>query len=130
MVAGLDELNAISEDFVHQAVGLAYAPRPHVATEVFQVLRLADSIERIAQCGLHQVEHSEGRLPVGVDPVAQILQALVLEDGTSSRSRSGIQGAIPDARRNAARSADLVRPRRARVSAARRRAAFAGDRRR
>ena len=112
MVAGLHEFDAVAEHFVPEAIGLVDPPRPDIAAEVFQMSGFADIAAGIAKCGVHQVEHPERRLAVGVDPMAKILQALVLDDCTPSRPRAGTQDATPSSRRRAATSGDLVRPRR------------------
>ena len=44
MIASLQELDAIGEYFVDQAIGLVNTPRPHAASEVFQMSRLADPV--------------------------------------------------------------------------------------
>lgn len=70
VVARLQELDAIGEHLVDEAIGLVDAARPHAAAEVFQMFRLATPVMWVAQRGLDQVEDAESRLPVGADPVA------------------------------------------------------------
>src|SRR5690606_26971457 len=77
---------------------------------------------------LDKAQCSKGGFAVGVYPVAEVLQALILEHGPSGGPGARAQGVTPSSRRSAARSIGLVRPRRARVRAASRRAALAGDR--
>ena len=69
VVAGLEKLDAVLEDLVHQAVGLVASARPDVPAEMLERLRLADAGERIAQHHLHQIQHAERRPAVGVDPM-------------------------------------------------------------
>src|SRR5688572_1380270 len=130
VVAGLEKLDAVIEDFVDDSVGLIDPARPYVATKMLEWLGFADANEGITQYRVHQVEHPKGGLPFDFHPVAQILQALVLERCLAPRPRLGAQrsSSRPSSRRRAARSVVLVRPRRARVSAASSRTAFCGDR--
>jgi hypothetical protein len=58
VVAGLEKLDAVLEDFVDESVGLSDPARPHVATEILERLRLAEPLEGVAQHGLHEVEHA------------------------------------------------------------------------
>jgi hypothetical protein len=58
VVAGLEKLDTVLEDFVDESVGLIDPARPHVATEILERLRLAETLEGVAQHGLHEVEHA------------------------------------------------------------------------
>lgn len=132
MVTSLQELDAIGEHLVDEAIGLVDAPRPRAAAEVFEVFRLAEPAVRVSQRGLDQVPDPERRLAVGVDPITQVLEAFILEDGFALAPGAPVQAPAtrPSSRRRAARSFAGVRPRRARVRAASNRAAFVGERRR
>ena len=45
---------------------------------MFQWLRCADPGEGIVPRGLDEIQDPEGGLPIGVDPVAEVLEALAL----------------------------------------------------
>ena len=80
VVAGLEKLDAVSEDFVNEAIRLVDPTRPHVASEVFERFWLANTGEGISQHCLDQIQDAQGSLAIGVDPVAEILEAFVLQD--------------------------------------------------
>jgi len=128
VVASLQEFNAVGEDVIHEAIRFIDPSGPDAATEVLQRFWFADAVERISETRFHQVEHSERGLAVGVDPMAEILQAPVLDDGPSCPLRSRTQDFASSVRRSAVKSIGLVRPCRARVSAASNRTAFSGER--
>jgi hypothetical protein len=132
VVACLEELDPVSEHLVDQPIGLVDAAGPYVAAEVLEMRRLTDATVRIAERGVYQIECAQGSLAVRVDPVPEVLEELVLEDGFPLALATLCQGssASPSSRRSVARSLAGVRPRRAPVRAASRRAAFFGDRRR
>ena len=132
MVAGLEKLDAVSEDLVDKAVRLVDPARPDVAAEVFERFRLANAGEGISQNRLDQIEDAERSLAIGVDPVAEILEAFVLQDCGPGALGPPAQDASdnPSSRRSERRSVGLVRPRRPRVNAASNRTAFSGERRR
>lgn len=132
VIAGLEELDPISEDFVDQPIRLIYPARPDVAAEVLERFGFANANEGVSQDCLDQIQRTQGSLAVCFDPVAEIFEAFVLHDGGPPAFGAPAQDASssPSSRRSARRSAGLVRPRRARVSAASNRAAFCGDRRR
>lgn len=130
MVASLQEFDAVMKHFVYQPVGLIDSSGPDIAAEMLQVLRLADASCWISKGCLHQVKDAECGLPVGIHPVAEVLQALILDDRAARTLGTRAQGRTPRSRRSMAKSAGLVRPRRARVRAASRRTAFSGERKR
>lgn len=74
--AGLEKVHAIVADHVNQAVFAGDAPRPDIRTDLLEVLRFANSGKWIAHHGLDQIEDSQCRLSVGIDPPAQIIEAL------------------------------------------------------
>ena len=132
MVAGLEKLDAVSEDLVDEAVRLVDPARPNMASKVFERFWLANAGEGISQNRLDQIQDAERRLAIGVDPVAEILEAFVLQDRGPGALGPPAQDASdnPSSRRSARRSVGLVRPRRPRVNAASNRTAFSGERRR
>src|SRR5690606_22543064 len=96
--------------------------------EMLQRFGLANSREGITKHGIHEVEHPECGLAIGVNPVSQVIETLLLHHRLARWPRPWIQVVTPNSRRSAARSIGLVRPRRARASAASNRAALAGER--
>ncbi len=132
MVAGLEKLDAVSEDLVDEAVRLVDPARPNMASKVFERFWFANAGEGISQNRLDQIQDAECSLAIGVDPVAEILEAFVLQDRGPDAPGSLFQDAStnPSSRRSERRSVGLVRPRRPRVNAASNRTAFCGERRR
>ena len=59
VIAGLQELNAIAEDLVDQAIGLVDAPRPEVAAEILEVVGLPNPARGIPERRFHQVQHAQ-----------------------------------------------------------------------
>ena len=130
VIAGLQELNAIAEDLVDQAIGLVDAPRPEVAAEILEVVGLPNAARGIPERRLHQVQHAQRGLPVGIHPEAQVGETLLLEYRVPRALGRHAQGDTPSSRRSVAKSVAFFRPRLAPVSAASKRTAFSGDRRR
>ena len=130
VVARLEKLDAVLEDLVDEAVSLIDPARPDVAAEMLERFRLAESAEGVPQDGFHQIEHPKRGFSVGLDPMAEILQALVLDYRVAPGPWPGAQPSFSSlsSRRRVARSVAFVRARRARVRAASSRTAFWGDR--
>lgn len=57
---------------------------------MFQRFRFANAIKRIAHNGLDQIERSQGYLAIGLDPIAQILTKLGLENGGALDATSSL----------------------------------------
>lgn len=80
VIPRLQELDPIIEHQVHQAIDRGDASRPDVGAEVLEVFRFPDPARGVAERRFHEGEDAERRLAVGLDPVAQVVQALVLQD--------------------------------------------------
>lgn len=91
VVAGLQEVDAILTDQVHDAVLLRQTPRPGPRREILEGLRLPDSLKRIAQDRLDQIERSQRDTPVGLDPVPQVFAKLPLKDCCASAAPLSLQ---------------------------------------
>jgi len=89
VVPCLEEVDELMAHSVNEAVPGCDPPGPDVGSEVLQGLRLPNSAERVPPDSLHQVEDSEGNLPIRGDPVLQVLHAFLLDNGDSCRLLSG-----------------------------------------
>ena len=56
------------------------SPRPHVRAKILQRLGVADSLEWVAQYGFDEIEETRGCAAFGLNPVAEILDELRMED--------------------------------------------------
>lgn len=132
VIASLQELHPVVENFIDQAVRFVDPAGPDIAAKMLQRLRLPNPDKGIAQHSFHQIEDTQSRFAVRVHPEPKVLQALVLEDRAAPAWKTAAHDTSlnPSSYRSADKSLALVRPRRARVKAASRRAAFWGDRRR
>lgn len=88
VVPCLEQLDSVGEHLVHQAVGFVDTPRPHVTAEVLQGLRFADAGEGILEHRFHEGKDPHCHLAIGVHPVSEILQALILKDRHPGPRRS------------------------------------------
>ncbi len=84
MVSGLQKFNAVLKHFINQSIGIVDAAGPNIPTEMLEVLWFAEPPVRIPEDGVHQVHNPERHLPVGIHPIAEILQAFFLDNGLSS----------------------------------------------
>lgn len=87
MVAGLQEINAIGTDPVHDPVLLGQSARPYPWGQVLQRFRLPDSRKRISDNGLNQIKRAQRSPPVSLNPVAEILNELRVEDSVAGAAR-------------------------------------------
>ena len=128
VISRLQKLDAVIEYLVHEAISFVDSTRPDVCTEILERFRFPDSTCRFAQNGVHQIEHSQCSLSIGVNPVAQIVEAFALNHSDAPLLDARSQGASPNSRRRVTKAIESLFPRRARVIAANRRAAFSGER--
>ena len=80
MVAGLEKIDSVVRDTVDQSVSSGNAAGPDVGPQMFERLGLPDAFEGVASDRLHELEDAEGHFSVGLDPVLQVLHALILDD--------------------------------------------------
>lgn len=73
VVACLEKIDALFGDAVYQAMFLGDAPWPATGEEIAEGFRLAGALERIAQHCFDQIQRSDRGIPIGLDPVPQIL---------------------------------------------------------
>ena len=81
VVTSLKEIDDLVTGAVNQPVFLRNASRPTAREQVFEWLRLACALEWIAHYSFDEIQHPERCDPVGLDPIAQILSKLGMEDG-------------------------------------------------
>jgi hypothetical protein len=80
VIPGLEEVNAVVTNEIHDPVLGREPPAPDVGAEMLERLRLADSLERIAHHGLDDLERAPGGPWLGFDPPAEVFTELTLED--------------------------------------------------
>lgn len=103
VVPGLKEVYEIAPDPVHEPIPGSDAPGPDIGAEMLERFWLADPAERVTSRCLHQIQDALGHLAVRIDPVRQVLHALVLDNrdpvcaprggvgfGPASRHRLGL----------------------------------------
>jgi hypothetical protein len=81
MVPGLQEVYALVAYQIDDAVVLGQPARPGARCEVAQGFGFADTLKRIAQDRLDQLQRPQSQLAVSCHPVAQIFQEFRVEDG-------------------------------------------------
>src|SRR5680860_96809 len=86
VVARLQEVDSVARYQVHDAMLLRESARPCIRRQILERFRLADTDGWITQYGLDQGKNSRRDLPVGLDPVSQVLQKFGLKDGLPSRA--------------------------------------------
>lgn len=80
MIPRLDEVDLVLFDQVDDAVLLRQTTGPRPSRKILQMLRLADSRERVPQSVFHHVEGAKRSLAISLNPVAQVLNELWMED--------------------------------------------------
>lgn len=81
MIPTLEKIDPVIADEVDNAMFLGEAAGPDAGGEILEGFGFADAGEGIAHDGLYQVEGAERHLAVSLDPVAQVVTELRLEDG-------------------------------------------------
>ena len=81
MITGLEEIDPVVTDEINKTVFLGETAGPDAGGKEFKRFGLANAGEGVTHDRLDQVEGPERHLPVGFNPVAQIVQELRLEDG-------------------------------------------------
>src|SRR5574341_1690124 len=81
MVPGLEEVNALSADQIHDPMLLGQAAGPRPGEDILQRLGLADAPERVPQDRLDQVQSTQRHSPIRFYPVPKVLDELRMEDG-------------------------------------------------
>lgn len=79
MQPSLQEVDSIVANTVDQAVLGRDSPRPESGSKVLQLLWLAGAGVRIPKDGLDQRKRSEGGLPIVLDPIPHIFEAVAGE---------------------------------------------------
>ena len=74
VIASLEEVDPLGSHAVHQSMLLGEPARPDVRAHCPQRLRFPDTVERIAQDRVDQVEQPECRFAIRFDPPPQIVQ--------------------------------------------------------
>ena len=83
VVTGLKKIDGFVVDTVDQPVFLGNTPRPTACEHIPERLGLAGTLERIAHNCLNQIEHSNCDVPVGFNPISQVLSEFGMEDDSS-----------------------------------------------
>jgi len=84
VVPTLEEVDSTSRDEVHDPVLLRESPGPNSRPQILQRLRLCAAPVRIAEHGFDEIQHAGRRFPICLDPEAEILPKL----GVENRSRN------------------------------------------
>lgn len=80
MVAGLQKIDVLVADPVHETVPSSDPAGPDIRTQMLQGLGLPDAIEWVAPCFLHQFEDAKRDSLIRGYPVRDVFHALVLDD--------------------------------------------------
>jgi hypothetical protein len=80
VIPRLKKTYALGGHRVHQPMLLSDPARPRPREDVLQRLGFAETLERIAHHGFHEIENAESDAAVGFDPVAEVLPELRMED--------------------------------------------------
>jgi len=83
MVASLKKIDGFVANPIDQPVFLCDTPGPTTCKHISERLRFAWALERIAHNCLNQIQYSDSCVPVGFDPMWQVLSELGMEDGDS-----------------------------------------------
>lgn len=81
MIPPLQKIDAVIADEIDNPMFLGETAGPKAGGKILERFRLADADEGITHDGLDQVEGTERHLAVSLDPVAQIVTELRLENG-------------------------------------------------
>ena len=65
MISGLNKIDPFFANNIHQTVFLRNPARPDACAQIFERLRLADTLKRVAHNGLDQIEDAQSGTPVG-----------------------------------------------------------------
>ena len=136
VISRLQEVDPRLPDEIDQSVFLCDSPRPAALEVELERFRLADATSRVSKDSLHEIEHTQSCLSIGLDPVAEIFPELGLEDCDPirefglSRTHSEMASARPRSRLRSSSEAGVPSPSSARSSAAAKRLAFRGERNR
>lgn len=85
VISRLDEMHLVLSDEVHDAMLLSQATGPGSAGEVLQGFRLSQTLERVSQDVLYDVERPERDLPVIRHPEPEVFPKLVVENRETLR---------------------------------------------
>jgi hypothetical protein len=80
VISSLEEVYSFVGDTVHHPVFLSNTTRPAACEHVSQRLGLPRPLERIAHCGVHQIQHSDCGATFVFDPKTKVLPELRLKD--------------------------------------------------
>ena len=83
MIPGLEEIDAVVPDKIHDAVLLGQSSRPNARGKIFERFRFADSTNRIPHDCFDKSENTEGGSAVCFDPVLQVLNKFRLENSVT-----------------------------------------------
>lgn len=76
MVTGLQKINPLLAYAIYQSMFLRHPARPATGQHILQWFRLSNATKWIAQYRLDKFEDAKSNLPVGPNPMAQILSKL------------------------------------------------------
>ena len=83
----MKKIDPVASHKVDQAVLLGDPTRPGSCQKMPQRFGLANPGKWIKQHGFHQIQHPQGNLAIGFNPVAKVLAEFRLENGLSRRPR-------------------------------------------
>lgn len=92
MVARLQKIDPIPADEVDEPVFLREPAGPGTGREVFERFRLADTLKRVAEYCLYQVQRSQSGLPIGHHPISKILPEFGVKDRRPAPAAGAIAG--------------------------------------
>jgi len=88
MVARLKKIDSVATHQAHQPVLLRDPARPSSFQKMLERLGLANPGEWLTQHGLDQIQHPQGNLAIGLNPVAEVLAEFRVENSLSRSPRS------------------------------------------
>lgn len=87
VISCLQEVDPTFSRQVDDTVLLRQASGPDSRRQELEGLGLPDPFERIPDDGLNEIKRAQRDLPVGCDPVAEVVEKLRVEDGVAPRCR-------------------------------------------
>ena len=79
MVSGLEKIDRIVSDAVHEAMFLGDAARPTSRQDIYQRFGLAWAFEGVSQDRVDKIQHSDCRASIGFDPETEVFAELGLK---------------------------------------------------
>jgi len=81
VIPSLEKVDKVIAHSVDQAVPGRDPPRPDIGSKVLQRFRFSNPAKWVPHRFFHQIENPKGSLPIGGNPMLQVLHAFVLNDG-------------------------------------------------